>query len=152
MSKQHRKRKAPAASTSRDQKKKSSSSVGVSSKASKPGPSKLSIGSLFGDEDRDLIAEAKSRGLPSVLWRRVPGGLIKRCEDLDGGLFVELRVYNKADIVNVEPRHRYWKAAVNLRYLVDEGEPDVDLLYKFIKVAKAKFTGEGTFTAEKKED
>lgn len=160
-SKEPKKRRAPSTNNSsgsnREPKKKSSKAAAAPSSRTAAGPSntfKRTCEDLFGDEDAEAISKAKSRSLPSVLWRRVAGGLLKRTEDLDGDLFVEVRVYKKADIEHLEPRERYWKATVNLRYQVDEGEPEVEQLFKFLKLAKAKFVHEGSFSVEqcKKED
>lgn len=144
-------------SASRDAKQKKSGGSSTSATASTSRTSatastratsggKFTLTELFGEEeDATTIAEAKVNLLKSVLWRRVAGGLLKRSEDLEGNLFVELRVYNKADIINVKAHQRYWKAAVNLRYQVDDSAPELDALHTFIKLAKAKFTHEGTF-------
>lgn len=140
-------------SVSRDAKQKKSGGSGTSTTASTSrtptratSGGKFTLTELFGEEeDATTIAEAKVNLLKSVLWRRVAGGLIKRSEDLEGNLFVELRVYNKTDILNVKAHQRYWKAAVNLRYQVDDSAPELDALHTFIKLAKAKFTHEGTF-------
>lgn len=145
--KEPKKRKASAstASTAGSQAKQKKSSTVVST----PTKEKFTLTNLFGDEeDAITIAEAKVNPLKSVLWRRVAGGLVKRSEDLEGNLFVELRVYNKEDIINVDARQRYWKAAVNLRYQVNDSEPELETLYKFIHSAKAKFINEGTFCIE----
>ncbi|KAG7300735.1 hypothetical protein JYU34_015061 [Plutella xylostella] len=51
-------------------------------------------------------------------------------------------------VAHLDARDRYWKALVNLRYQVDESEPELQALFKFLKSAKAKFTHEGTFFLE----
>lgn len=147
--KEPKKRKTTTKSSGPSREPKQKKSDPSSSRSIVPKPSKFQLCNLFGDdEDAAVIAEAKNNALKSVLWRRVANGLLKRSEDLEGNLFVELRVYNKADIIDVDPRQRYWKAAVNLRYQVDESEPELQALQKFIKLAKTKFTHEGTFCME----
>lgn len=160
-SKESAKKRKSSASNEQPKKKKSdqpsTNSGKKQSTSTKPTPvasgskQKYLLSDLFGvDEDAHIIQEAKQKQkLESVLWRRVANGLLKRSEDLEGNLFIELRVYNKSDIINVDARNRYWKAAVNLRYQVNDSEPELEALYKFIKLVKAKFTSEGSFCMEK---
>lgn len=100
---------------------------------------------LFGEEE----VVVNSKALNSVLWRRVAGGAVRRTEELEGDLFVEVRVYDTKEITGVDPRQRYWKAAVNLRAQIDSEGKDYDLLSTFLKAVNKKFSHEGAFFSDK---
>lgn len=149
--KESRKRKSAPPASTQTKKKSASTSRGSSQPAATLTPSarKLQFADLFNaSDDVATVTERRTAALQSVLWRRVAGGLIKRAEELAGNLFVEVRVYNRDEIAHLDARDRYWKALVNLRYQVDESEPELQALFKFLKSAKAKFTHEGTFCLE----
>ncbi|XP_048484076.1 uncharacterized protein LOC105385363 isoform X2 [Plutella xylostella] len=149
--KESRKRKSAPPASTQTKKKSASTSRGSSQPAATLTPSarKLQFADLFNaSDDVATVTERRTAALQSVLWRRVAGGLIKRAEELAGNLFVEVRVYNRDEIAHLDARDRYWKALVNLRYQVDESEPELQALFKFLKSAKAKFTHEGTFFLE----
>ncbi|CAG9101003.1 unnamed protein product [Plutella xylostella] len=143
--KESRKRKSAPPASTQPKKKSASTSRGSSQPAATLTPSarKLQFADLFNaSDDVATVTERRTAALQSVLWRRVAGGLIKRAEELAGNLFVEVRVYNRDEIAHLDARDRYWKALVNLRYQVDESEPELQALFKFLKSAKAKFTHE----------
>lgn len=95
------------------------------------------------------MASARTQ-LTSALTRRVADGVLRRTAQLPGDLFVELRLYNTNDIRGLDPKVRWEKALVALKYQLSADSQEVVQLHKFLKNCKDKFTDEGTFYADKK--
>lgn len=101
------------------------------------------------DSDSDFFcAEKHSAGPRSVLTRQVPGGKVCRYGQLSGELFVDLKLYNVADIASITSKDRWEKALVCLKIQVDPNSPEVSYIKKVLKICKEHFTDEGTFYRE----
>lgn len=111
--------------------------------------SNVSSGWAFDNEsDDNFCAEKQAAGLRSVLQRRVPGGKVCRYGQLSGDLFVDLKLYNVADISSIAPINRWEKALVSLKIQVDSNSPEVSYIKNALKICKKHFTEEGTFYHE----
>lgn len=106
---------------------------------------------LFGSdaEDEQIPPRKAADNKTCVITRRVPGGTVRRTAQIDGDLLVELRLYNYNEVRNLSGLARCEKAVVWLRLRGDGDSADFNLLKKFLNKAKEKFTGEGTFFADK---
>lgn len=99
------------------------------------------------DETFRQRAEHKSgaAGLQSTLIRSVPGGKVRRVSQLPGDLFLELKLYNVADIKTIAAKDRWEKALVNLKIQVDSNSPEVSIINKALKLCREHFIEEGVF-------
>jgi hypothetical protein len=103
---------------------------------------------LDDDSDNDFCAEKHGAGLRSVLRRKVPGGSVYRYGQLSGDLYLDLKLYNVADIASIASKGRWEKALVNLKIQVDSNSPEVSHIKNVLKICKEHFTEEGTFYRE----
>ncbi|XP_049871199.1 uncharacterized protein LOC126370404 [Pectinophora gossypiella] len=99
-------------------------------------------------EDEEVIKRSKN-ALQSSYSKRVADGTVRRTAKLNGDLFVELKLYQVADIRHVDVRKRYEKAVLSLKYQADHNAPELQLLQQFLKKCKPKFGTEGYFFADK---
>lgn len=122
-----------------------------SRKQKKTGPTKPTATGWSLDLDSDDERRPSSRShLVSSLTRRVADGVLRRTIDLKGDSYVELKVYNIKDIEGVDPKNRWERAVVALKYQGDSDSPEFEALKKVVQLCKTKFTAEGTFFADKK--
>ncbi|KAI8426935.1 hypothetical protein MSG28_014605 [Choristoneura fumiferana] len=77
--------------------------------------------------------------LESSITSRVPNGTTKRACTLNGDYFLELRVYNTADISGVLIQKRWKKAFVTLRAQIVDESDEWEALQTFIKKISALF-------------
>ncbi|XP_073950571.1 uncharacterized protein isoform X2 [Choristoneura fumiferana] len=114
--------------------------------ASKDDPSNGSSGWVIcsDSEDESFCAEQKSV-LQSTLIRQVPGGKVRRTSQLSGDLFVELKLYNVADIKSIDPKDRWEKALVNLKIQIDSNSPVVSNINETLKLCREYFIKDGVF-------
>lgn len=105
---------------------------------------------LYSDDEDDYVQVRSKKEQPSCVFsRRVAGGSVRRRANLSGDLLAELRIYNPEEVRNLEGYERCDKAVIWLRYQGDSSSPELVTLKKFVKLAKTKFTEEGTFFATK---
>lgn len=107
------------------------------------------------DSDSDDEAAARPRAtednrLQSVLSRRVADGVLRRAAYLEGNVFIEIKIYNVADIVGVDPKDRWEKAVLNLKYQGDSDAPEQASLKEVVKLCRKQFLDEGKFFSNKK--
>lgn len=105
---------------------------------------------LYSDEEEEPAHAPPPTGNVSVYSRRVAGGSVRRKATLSGDLLAELRIYNPEEVKNLEGYERCDKAVVWMRYQGNSSSPELVALKKFVKIAKTKFTEEGTFFNTKK--
>ncbi|RVE42695.1 hypothetical protein evm_012662 [Chilo suppressalis] len=106
----------------------------------------------FDDEAEEIEASRvrkPANRFQSVLTRRVADGCLRRTASLPGDLFVELRLYNTKDIKCVDPKDRWQRAVLSLKYQTDSEADELELLRQFIKRARREFVEDGTFFADK---
>jgi hypothetical protein len=101
-------------------------------------------------EEEALPQQSTTNQSNSVLTRRVPGGVIHRTAQLDGGFVAELRLYNAEEVRGLTGIDRCQKALLWLRYQGEAESSELSLLKKFVKLTKIKFPSEGTFYKDKK--
>lgn len=102
------------------------------------------------DENEARRAVSRNRGrLTSSFERRVADGILKRTTTLPGSVFVELRVYNTADIIGLDIKERWKKSTLMLKHQTSHDAPETELLKKYVNCVKAQFEGEGKFYPNK---
>lgn len=101
-------------------------------------------------DDDNATKKHAPPALLSALTRRVVDGVVRRTTNLNGDVFVDLKIYNTRDIVNVEPKDRWERALVSLKYQGEADSPELAHLKKVVKLCKGKFKNEGIFFADKK--
>ncbi|XP_063837195.1 uncharacterized protein LOC135086390 [Ostrinia nubilalis] len=98
------------------------------------------------DDDAD-VESSRARSQPgrlqSVLTRRVADGVLRRTASLPGDLFVELRLYNADEIRAVQPKDRWEKAVLSLKYQSSSNAEHLDLLRQFVTRAREAFEEDG---------
>lgn len=102
---------------------------------------------LFGKEEPQRKRPIEK--LTSSLTRRVADGTLRQVAELSGEFFVELKIYNTADICDVDPRQRWEKAVATLRMQLTPDSPEWDITKKLFAKGKNKFEEEATFYADK---
>ncbi|XP_049874674.1 uncharacterized protein LOC126382162 isoform X1 [Pectinophora gossypiella] len=106
---------------------------------------------LESDSDDDVARyKNATEQIKSAFTKRVADGVVRRTADLTGDLFVELRLYNIKDIRKVQPKDRWEKATLSLKYQADNDAPELVPLREFVRCCKKQFTEEGVFFADKK--
>lgn len=80
----------------------------------------------------------------------MPDGVLRRTARLSGSLLVEIRLYDAEQVRGLEGLERCEKALVWLKLQGDSNTPEFVGIKKVINQAKARFTEEGTFYADKK--
>lgn len=102
------------------------------------------------DSESEDEVICKTPELRSSYSKRVADGVVRRSIKLEGDLYLDLKLYQVADIKDVEPRKRYEKAVLALKYQADFNSPQLGLLRQLLKRCKTSFTEEGFFFADKK--
>lgn len=103
---------------------------------------------LDSESEDDVIC--KEPQLRSSYSKRVADGVVRRSVQLEGDLYLDLKLYQVADIKDVDPRKRYEKAVLALKYQANFDSPQLGLLRQLLKHCKSSFTEEGFFFADKK--
>lgn len=103
---------------------------------------------LDDDSEDNFCIEKHSAGLWSLLKRQVPGGKVCRYGQLSGDLYIDLKLYNVADIASIALKDRWEKALINLKIQVDSNSPEVSHIKQVLKICKEHFTEEGKFYRE----
>lgn len=98
-------------------------------------------------EDETICKEAQ---LKSSYSKRVADGVVRRSIQLEGDLYLDLKLYQVADIKKIDPRKRYEKAVLALKFQADFDSPELGVLRQLLKSCKRSFTEEGVFFADKK--
>lgn len=129
-------------------KRKSTAKTPSNKKVRTPKPE--SSGWELSDSEDEATPPKKAPLLQSALTRRVAGGVLRRCANLEGDVFVEVKIYNTNEILNVPPANRWEKAVVSLKYQGESDSPELAPLKTVLKLCRNRFTQEGTFFANKK--
>lgn len=77
-------------------------------------------------------------------------GTLRQSTLLDGDFFFDVRVFNTADIINLDTRQRPDQASAHLRLQVDPSDPLWITIKKIFKEGKTRFQKEAVFYANKK--
>ncbi|XP_047984078.1 uncharacterized protein LOC125240784 isoform X1 [Leguminivora glycinivorella] len=89
--------------------------------------------------------------LRSSITQRVADGLTRRAADLEGEFFLELRVYNTADIRSELAEHKWKKALLAVKAQINNDTPQWEYLQKLTKHLRTLFDdAEVTFFHNKK--
>lgn len=81
----------------------------------------------------------------SVLYNRVANGQTRRTAQIDGSFYIELKVYNSAD-VNEGGDDLWKKTLLWLKVRTDDDTPQWDRLQKFVRATSSLFDqSEATF-------
>lgn len=119
-----------------------------------PPPTSKAPGWQFDSESEDEVQarqrSSKPKLLQSVLTRRVADGSVRRTEQRDGDVFIDLKIYNVRDILSLDPKDRWEQAVVSLKYQADFDAPELAQLKDVVKKCKENFTEEGKFFSSKK--
>lgn len=102
---------------------------------------------LESDSDEE-VAVKKAPALQSVLTRRVADGILRRTGNFEGDTFIDLKIYNVKDIINIDPKDRWEKAVVSLKFQAHSDSPELGPLKTVLQYCKGQFR-EGRFFTSK---
>ncbi|XP_063838175.1 uncharacterized protein LOC135087307 [Ostrinia nubilalis] len=121
-------------------KRKSSASKSVSNDHSRTSKKKTTgVFDVFNLQDGEPVLERRSSTKPaSVLYNRVANGQTRRTAHLDGAFYVELKVFNAAD-VDAGGDDLWKKSLLWLKLRTDEDTAHWDRIQKFVREASSLF-------------
>lgn len=101
-------------------------------------------------DDEAVVRQAPDQRLQSVLTRRVADGVVRRTANLDGDIFVDIKIYQVPDILNIDPKDRWEHAILSLKYQGQSDAIELAPLKDVIKRCRGQFKTEGKFFSSKK--
>lgn len=87
---------------------------------------------LFGLEDY-VPTKTSVADFGSSLISRVANGKVRRTADVSGDFYVEVKVYNKAEVASTPKEERWKKASVALKVQLNRNTPQWDGLQVFMR-------------------
>lgn len=100
---------------------------------------------MFDSESEDEALAKQPQQLASSYSKRVADGVVRRTAKLEGGLYLDLKLYQVEDILHVHPLKRHEKAVLALRLQADHDSPELTALQDLLRRCKKRFTEDGLF-------
>lgn len=104
---------------------------------------------LFDSDSEEESAARPPQQLRSSYTKRVADGVVRRSAVLEGGLYLDLKLYQVDDIKNIHPLKRHEKAVLALRFQADPDSPELTALQQLLQRCKRRFEEDGYFIADK---
>lgn len=118
-------------------------------KAPRQHKAKRSSWRVFDSDSEEEGTARPPQQLRSSYSKRVADGVVRRTAQLEGGLFLDLKLYQVDDIKNVHPLKRHEKAVLALKFRGEPDSPELAALQQLLQRCKAKFVEDGYFYGDK---